>query len=241
MHTDGLAAAPDPSAKLVQLGQTEALGALDQHHRGVRHVHADLDDGRRDQHVELAVAERAHDRVLFGRAHPPVQQSQAQTRQLARTQALVLLGGRLGLQDFGFLDQRTDDERLLALLPPRGGRARRPARARRCPAAACAGTARPGGISSIAERSRSPYRLSASVRGIGVAVITSRCGTRSPSPARRRRLTRCRTPKRCCSSTITRPRRANSSLSWISAWVPTTRSTSPLGRRRVRLACAPYL
>ena len=35
---------------------------------------------------------------------------------------------------------------------------------------------RPGGISSITEISRSPYSVSASVRGIGVAVITSTCG-----------------------------------------------------------------
>ena len=35
---------------------------------------------------------------------------------------------------------------------------------------------RPGGSSSITLTSRSPYRVSASVRGIGVAVITSTSG-----------------------------------------------------------------
>ncbi len=36
---------------------------------------------------------------------------------------------------------------------------------------------RPGGISSITEVSRSPYTLIARVRGIGVAVRVSWCGT----------------------------------------------------------------
>ena len=34
----------------------------------------------------------------------------------------------------------------------------------------------PGGISSITDTSRSPYRVMARVRGMGVAVITSTCG-----------------------------------------------------------------
>ena len=43
------------------------------------------------------------------------------------------------------------------------------------------------------------------MRGIGVAVITSTCGD---APFSIRRF-RCSTPKRCCSSTIARPRRWN--------------------------------
>src|SRR5688500_18104524 len=39
-------AAADPSAELVQLREAEALGVLHHHHRGVGHVHADLDDRR---------------------------------------------------------------------------------------------------------------------------------------------------------------------------------------------------
>ncbi len=66
--------------------------------------------------------------------------------------------------------------------------------------------ARPGGISSITERSRSAYAVSASVRGIGVAVMTSMCG----SPASR--AARWRTPKRCCSSITTTARCLNCHL-----------------------------
>ena len=65
----------------------------------------------------------------------------------------------------------------------------------------------------------------ATVRGIGVAVITSRCGGRSALP---RRASRCSTPKRCCSSTTTRPRSANATCSWIRACVPTTMPAAPL-------------
>ena len=42
----------DPAAQLVELGEPEPVGALDDHHRRLGHVDADLDDGRADQHVE---------------------------------------------------------------------------------------------------------------------------------------------------------------------------------------------
>ena len=42
-------AAPDAPAKLVELGETEALGPLDEHHRGLGDVEADLDDGGRHE------------------------------------------------------------------------------------------------------------------------------------------------------------------------------------------------
>ena len=60
---------------------------------------------------------------------------------------------------------------------------------------------RPGGISSITERSRSPYRVIARVRGIGVAVMTSVLGF---SPLAMSCI-RCITPNRCCSSMMARP------------------------------------
>ena len=44
-------AAPDAAAQLVELGEAEALGALDDHQRRVGHVDADLDHRRRDQHA----------------------------------------------------------------------------------------------------------------------------------------------------------------------------------------------
>ncbi len=77
--------------------------------------------------------------------------------------------------------------------------------------------------------------MRASERGIGVAVITSRCAVAaastapSPSPVRSgwRSAERCITPKRCCSSTTARPSRWKSTPCWISACVPTIRFAPP--------------
>ena len=64
---------------------------------------------------------------------------------------------------------------------------------------------------------------SPSVRGMGVALMTSRCGL-CALPANR---PRCRTPKRCCSSTMARPRFLNSTVSVSTACVPTTKFARP--------------
>ena len=65
---------------------------------------------------------------------------------------------------------------------------------------------RPAGSSVSVEVSRSPYTVMATVRGIGVAVITSTCGGVA---ALLRNASRCSTPNRCCSSTTTSPRSKN--------------------------------
>ena len=65
------------------------------------------------------------------------------------------------------------------------------------------------------------------MRGIGVAVITSMSGAAPLAESARRWCT----PKRCCSSTTTRPRRWNSTPAWKSACVPTTICASPLAIR----------
>ena len=112
--------------------------------------------------------------------------------------------------------------------PPRG-----PAPRRGRPSAGCSarGTtfvctaARPAGSSVRVEISRSPKTVIATVRGIGVAVITSTWGG---VPALSVRAARCSTPNRCCSSTTTRPRSANWTCSCSSAWVPITMPASPL-------------
>lgn len=67
----------------------------------------------------------------------------------------------------------------------------------------------------------------ATVRGMGVAVMTSRCGGCLPLP---RSASRCSTPKRCCSSTTTSPRSWKRTLSSISACVPITMPASPVTR-----------
>ena len=66
--------------------------------------------------------------------------------------------------------------------------------------------ARPGARGGSRCRGRRTTVI-ATVRGIGVAVMTSTCGG-WPRPCVVR-AARCSTPKRCCSSTTTRPRSAN--------------------------------
>ena len=57
---DQVVTAADAATQLVQLGQAEFVGALDDDGVGARHVDAGLDDGRGDQHVEALVVEVAH-------------------------------------------------------------------------------------------------------------------------------------------------------------------------------------
>ena len=76
--------------------------------------------------------------------------------------------------------------------------------------------ARPRGSSRRVDVSRSPSVVMAIVRGMGVAVMTSRCGL-TPSLAFARNASRCSTPKRCCSSTTTIPRSKNDTVLWMSA------------------------
>src|SRR5439155_1035233 len=66
--------AAHPAAQLVQLREAEALGVLDEHHAGVRHVDADFDHGRGDEEVDLARLEAAHDPVFVFRREPAVEQ-----------------------------------------------------------------------------------------------------------------------------------------------------------------------
>ena len=64
--------APDAAAQLVQLREPETVRVID--HDGVRvgNVEPGLDDGRAQQHVDLAVAEPAHHRREHPFRHLPV-------------------------------------------------------------------------------------------------------------------------------------------------------------------------
>ena len=54
------AAPPDAAAQLVELGEPERVGAVDDDRVGVRDVEPGLDDRRADEHVGLAVGEGDH-------------------------------------------------------------------------------------------------------------------------------------------------------------------------------------
>ncbi len=72
--------APDAPAQLVQLGQAELVGALDDDGVGARYVDAGLDDGRGDQHIEALVVEVAHHLFEFALAHLPVADADTRLR-----------------------------------------------------------------------------------------------------------------------------------------------------------------
>ena len=63
---------PDPAPELVELGQAEPVGVVDDDGVGVGDVQPGLDDGGADQHVDLAVDEGAHHRRQQVLVHLPV-------------------------------------------------------------------------------------------------------------------------------------------------------------------------
>ena len=152
-----------------------------------------------------------HPLLLVGRERA-VQQAHARGRE-APPKLAEVPDGRDGAGAPGALAHVADDEGLVAareLLAQAlvGGRASRRRRGRR----RVAGARRPAGRSSRIEASRSPWRASASVRGMGVADSTSRCGSGAPAGAAPARAPPAdATPKRCCSSTTTRRRSRNAS------------------------------
>ena len=60
-----MASSAHPAPKLVELGETKAVCAVDQHHRGVGNVDSDLHNCGGDQYVEIAVLELLHDLLFF--------------------------------------------------------------------------------------------------------------------------------------------------------------------------------
>ena len=78
---EGLAGRPaDPAAQLVELGQAEMIGPLDDQGVDQRDVDSVLDDRRRDQDVVLLVDEIDHLHFELGRSHPAVDHGQAGVR-----------------------------------------------------------------------------------------------------------------------------------------------------------------
>ncbi len=166
----GLRSATYTTAKLMELREAHAFGVLDDHQRGVRHVHADFDDGRGDEELNLPRLEGEHRLIFLRRRHATVHEADLHFRQRFRELSGGVFGGLRG-HFVGLFDERAD----LVNLPPlaTGSGDSRDDLARRS-----SGTTtvligvRPGGSSSITEMSRSAYSVMARVRGIGVAVMT---------------------------------------------------------------------
>ena len=106
-------AASHAPAQLMELRQAEALGVLDDHHRGVGHVHAYFNYGRGDQHLRFAAAEALDHRFLLLTLQAAVEQPGAQLRKHGFREALVFR--HRGLQfRLRFFNHRIDHVRLPA-------------------------------------------------------------------------------------------------------------------------------
>ena len=208
-------AAADPAAQLVQLRQAEALGVLDHHQRGVRHVDADLDHRGGDQHRDLAAGEERHHRRLLGRRHAAVDQADHPAGQRVAELA-VRLGGVLQVERLRLLDQRADPvdlpaarhlvadpvDHLVALAV--GEEPRHDRRAARRQLVDRADVE----VGEQRHRQRARNRRRAHHQHVRLERIASP----SFSASLPRNARRCVTPKRCCSSTIARPSRAKRDL-----------------------------
>jgi len=74
------AAAADPTAQLIQLGQAELLGVLDQDRVDARDIEATLHDRGAEHQIGLAGVERHHRVLQFALGHLAVGHQQFQTR-----------------------------------------------------------------------------------------------------------------------------------------------------------------
>src|SRR5216684_4319304 len=79
-----LRAAADAPAKLVELGESEALGVLDDHDGGVGDVDADFDDGGGDEDLRFVFAEALHDFFFFVAPEAAVQEAELERRKTSR-------------------------------------------------------------------------------------------------------------------------------------------------------------
>ena len=89
-------ASADAPAQLVQLADAEPVGIDHHHHRRIRHVDADLDDGGTHQDIDLARPECGHHRVLLIGRKPAVHEPEPQPGQRAAPQAVEQLDHRGG-------------------------------------------------------------------------------------------------------------------------------------------------
>ena len=117
-HEDAISlqiAAADAAPQLVELGQAEAFGAVDEHDRRVGDVDADFDDARRDQELDIPFLEGLHDGFFLFAGHTAVDEAARALFEDAGPQFLIEVRRRLQIDAFRGLDEGTDDVALLAL------------------------------------------------------------------------------------------------------------------------------
>ena len=81
----------------MQLGQTESVGPLDNHYRGVGNVHAHFNHHRGNKHVDFTFSKALHNPLLLHRPHLPVKQLNLKFRKNLTRKILPLISRRLYL------------------------------------------------------------------------------------------------------------------------------------------------
>ena len=107
--------ASDSSAQLMKLRQSEALCILHHHHRRIRHIDPDLDDGRRHEEVDLAREKACHDIFFFCRLHLTMEFPDLHFFWENFTDLLHIIGYILEIEHIVRLHHRTDDVGLPSL------------------------------------------------------------------------------------------------------------------------------
>ena len=180
-----LGAPADAAAQLVELREPEAVGLLDDHDRRVRDVDADLDHGRRDEDVELPRLEARHHRAAVARAQAPVQAADAVA---AAARAVRSRSASASAARATFVpDSSMSGQTTYACRPSSRWRRSRvyASELRSSVTQAVTIGFRSAGGDASSLTSRSPKTVSASVRGIGVAVRWRTCGLRPSTSALR--------------------------------------------------------
>lgn len=100
--------APHPAPQLVELAQTETLGVLDNHNRGIGDIDSDLYDRGRHHDLRLAADETLHLEVLLLGFHLPMDHGEGVAGERFAEFVVTVLQV-LHVQFFVLLDEREDD------------------------------------------------------------------------------------------------------------------------------------
>ena len=84
--------ASDTAAKLMELGQAEALSAVDEHDGRIGNIDADFNDARRYQEVDISLLESLHDGLLFFSGHAAMNEAARAVLKEFMTQLFVKVG-----------------------------------------------------------------------------------------------------------------------------------------------------
>src|SRR3989339_46502 len=99
----------------MKLGKSKSFRILDDHDRRIRDIDSNLDDGRRNENLNLTSLEALHDLIFLLRLHPTVEKAQPDRREYSALEMLELDRGCFEIDFFGFLDERKYDVHLASL------------------------------------------------------------------------------------------------------------------------------